>query len=342
MQNFSPPSLPSSFVPQGDKRVPSYLATRPHQKSTVLRWWYYLASPSEPEENATLKEMERFRRGRTGSQIILAFYVLLIVAIPAGFVGTNIYLIPIVIASALALILGTILNRLGYVNFAGTIVVLTFVGFPVANIVGNPDGLSMLTLPLYGLLVLPLLGVISFLPPWWVFVMAVVNSLFTVASLMYLPRTAELSAILSIAYAGVLAPIILSQFIVSIVAYAWVRSSNQASVRADQAEELARLEHDLAVQAEVAAQRQQQLEASIQKIVMTHIRVANGDLDARIPLTEDNVLWQISGSLNTLLARAQRWRLDAAEVQQARVAVRQMREENTRLKRELGRNYSSW
>ncbi len=338
MQDFS---TRSSLVPQESSRVPSYLATRPHQKNTSLQWWYRVASPSEPASTASFKEMERFRRGRTGSQIILAFYVLLIVAIPAGFVGTNIYLLPIVIGSALVLLIGMVLNRVGMVNFAGAIVVLTFVGFPVANIVSSPDGLSMLTLPLYGLLVLPLLAVVSFLPPWWVFIMAAINSLFAFASLTYLPHTAELSAILAIAYIGILLPIILSQFIVSIVAYAWVRSSAQASVRADQAEELAKLEHDMALQAEVSAQRQQQLEASIQQIIMTHIRVANGDLEARIPLTEDNVLWQISGSLNNLLARAQRWRLDAAEVQQARYVVHQMREENMRLKRELGRNYYS-
>ena len=338
MQEFS---TRSPLISQEDRRVPSYLATRPHQKSPFLQWWYYLASPSEPESTASFAEMERFRRGRAGSQIILAFYVLLIVAIPAGFVGTNTYLIPIVIGSSLALIMGTVLNRMGLVGAAGTIVVLTFVGFPVANIVTNPDGLSMLSLPLYGLLVLPLLGVVSFLPPGWVFVMALVNSLFTFGSLMYLPRTAELSAILGIAYTGIIVPIILSQFIISIVAYAWVRSSAQALVRADQAEELAKLEHDLALQAETSTQRQRQLETSVQKIVETHIRVANGDFDARIPLTDDNLLWQISGSLNNLLARAQRWRMDAAEVQQARFALQKIREENIRLKKELGRSYYS-
>ena len=338
MKDFSPQSL--GIVP-GERSVPSYLVNKAQQKRTILYWWYYLASPPEPEDTPSLKEMERFYRGRTGSQIILAFYVLLLIAVPVGFVGTNIYFIPIVIISALVLLMGTLFNRFGSVHVAGAIVVLAFVGFPVANIVSNPDGVSMLTLPLYGLFVLPLLGVVSFFPPGWVFAMAGVNSLFTLGSLMYLPRTAELSAILSIAFAGIVVPIILSQLVISIVAYAWVRSSAQALMRADQAEELAKLEYDLARQAEMTAYRQRQLESSIQTIVETHIRVANGDLNARIPLTEDNVLWQISGSLNTLLARAQRWRMDSAELQQARFALQKLYEENLQLRKALGWNSRS-
>jgi len=46
--------------------------------------------------------MERFRRGRAGSNIILALYLLLIVSISAQFVGTTSYLIPIIIGAAIA------------------------------------------------------------------------------------------------------------------------------------------------------------------------------------------------------------------------------------------------
>ncbi|MBV9231221.1 MAG: hypothetical protein JOZ18_18060 [Chloroflexi bacterium] len=333
MKDLSPRS---TIVPQRDAQVPLYLTTRQRQESTFLRWWYRLASPPEPASTASFKEMEHFRRGRAGSQIIMALYLLLVISIPAGFVGTNIYLIPIVIGASLALIVGTMLNRVGKVNAAGIIVVLTFIAFPVVNIVTTPGGLSMMVLPLFGLLILPLLCAVSFLPPWWVFVVALGNSLFTLFSLIYLPRTAELSAILAIAFAGILTPIVLSQIIVSIVAFAWVQGTTRALSRADRAEELARLEHDLALQAEVAAQQKQQLETSIQKIVETHIRVANGDFNARVPLTQDNVLWQVSGSLNNLLARMQRWRQDSAELQQVKLALQQAREENGMLRRLLG------
>jgi len=55
-----------------------------------------------------------------------------------------------------------------------------------------------------------------------------------------------------------------------------------------------------------------------------------------VPLTEDNVLWQISGALNNLLARMQRLRQDGSEVQSLKYALHQTREENRRLARRLG------
>jgi HAMP domain-containing protein len=313
-----------------DAQLPSYLAVE-EQESRWLRWWYRLASPPVPPASATFKERELFRRGRTGSQILPALYVLLIVALPAGFLGTNFYLVPIVISCFCLLALATLLNRLGFVNPAGFIVVITFMAFPIANIVTTPGGLNMMVLPVFGLLILPLVCAVSFLPPWWVFVVALTNCLFTFFSLTQLPQTAELSGMLAINFTGIVTPIILSQMIISVVAYLWVSSTVQALARADRAEEIARLEHDLAVQAEAAARQKEQLEASIQKIVETHTRVANGDYAARVPLTGDNVLWQISGSLNNLLARMQRLHQDAAELQQMKLAFYQLREENRRL-----------
>ncbi|HZR41790.1 MAG TPA: hypothetical protein VFB12_16840 [Ktedonobacteraceae bacterium] len=339
-------STRSTMAPQGDSEGPTYLTTSPRQENMLMGWWYRLASPVMPGNSATYKEMEQFRRGRAGSNIILALYLLLLISIPASFVGTDIYLVPIVIISALALVAATVLNRMGYVYIAGTIVTLAFIAFPVVNIVTTPGGLSILVLPLYGLLVLSLLCVVSFLPPWLVFVVALVNSLFTLLSLLpslpsalsnIIPRTAELNAVLAISAVGIILPIILSQILVSVVAYAWVQGNTQSTQRADRAEELAKLEHDLALQAEAAAQQKQLLEASIQKIVETHMRVANGDFSARVPLTQDNVLWQISGSLNNLLARLQSFRQDALELQRLRAALHQAREENGRLMRALGR-----
>ena len=341
-----PPSQEAS-VPSREGQMPAYLTTR-HRDLELFRWWYRIASPPVPAETASLRERTRFNRGRTGSQILPVLYLLLIVSLPAGFFGTTfstarpssllgITLSTLVIVGAglLALVAATILNRMGMVNTAGFIVVVTFMASPIANIVTTPGGLNMIDLPLYGLLILPLVCAVSFLPPMWVFVVAIGDSLFTIFSLFFLPQTAELNTLLSINFAGVVTPIILSQMIVSVVAYLWVRSTSQALQRADRAEELAKLEHDLALQAETAAQQKRQLEMSIQQIVEIHKRVANGDYNARVPLTSDNVLWQISGSLNNLLARVQSWRQDAAELKQAKAALQQAYEENRKLTRAL-------
>ncbi len=330
MKDLSPRS---ANIAQANTQMPLYLTTRPHQQSYLLGWWYRIASPTEPIGAASVNEIERFRRGRTGSQIILGLYVVLIIAVLSRFVGTNIYLVPIVAGAGVALVLATLLNRLGRVTSAGIIVVLTFLAVPILNIVTTPSGLGMLSLPLFGLLVLPLLCAVSFLPPWWSFIVASVNILFTLYALTSLARTAELDAILKIAFAGIVIPIVLSQIIIAIVAYVWVRGTTQALTRADRAEEIARLEHDLALQAEAAAQQKQKLEASIQKIVEVHTRVANGDYSARVPLTQDNVLWQISGALNNLLTRVQRLRQEAAELHHVKFALHQAHEEISRLTR---------
>lgn len=328
MDEFSPRA--SSGVLPREEQAPAYL-TMERRDLKFFRGWYRIASPPAPEETAPFRARQIFLRGRTGSQILPALYVFLLVSLPTGFLGINPTVYTIVAVSFFALIVATFLNRAGNVNLAGFIVMATFVANPIATIVTTPGGLNMMVLPIYSLLVLPLVCAVSFLPAWWVFVVAIGNSLFTLFSLVYLPQTAELNALLTINFAGIVTPIILSQAIVAVVAFLWVRSTVQALTRADRAEELARLEHDLALQAEFAAQRKQQLEISIQQIVETHRRIANGDYNVRVPLTADNVLWPISGALNNLLARVQGWRQDSASLQQTKFALQQAREENRRL-----------
>lgn len=336
-------STNSASLLQDGPQGPSYLNKPRQQENKIFDWWYRLASPVKPGALASFDEQEKFRRGRTGSQIILALYLLLGaigISILVGGAGTNAQnLSALLVYTLILLIVATVLNRLGKVTIAGIIVVIAFMAEPVLNIITTPGGLNMMVLPVYGLLILPLVCAVTFLPTWWVFVIALGNCIFTFCSLSYWPSTAELNVILfgnsdgsiqGYLYA-VIIPIIISQIIVSIVAYIWVQGTSKALIRADNAEELVKLEHDLAVQARIATQQKQQLESSIQKIIDTHMRVANGDFDARVPLTEDNSLWQISGSLNNLLSRTQRLRQEAARLQQVERSLMQAREENRRL-----------
>lgn len=337
MNEFSPRTSGNLYTSgnlQRNGQMPEYLIEK-NRDIPLFRWWYRIASPPAPADDTPFRERARFLRGRTGSQILPALYLFLLASLPTGFLGLNSSVVIIVAVGFVALIIATFLNRMGQVNLAGFLVVATFMASPIANITTTPGGLNMMVLPLYSLLVLPLVCAVSFLPPWWVFVVALGNSIFTFISLIYLPQTAELNALLSINFAGIVTPIVLSQLIVSVVAFLWVRSTGQALMRADRAEELARLEHDLALEAEAAAQRKQQLEGSIQQIVETHRRIANGDYNVRVPLTSDNVLWPIAGSLNNLLARVQGWRQDLVELQQVKFALQQAREENRRLMKML-------
>jgi len=211
------------------------------------------------------------------------------------------------------LTLAVVLNHKRRVNAAGIIAALCFIASPTVDLLSTPGGVNTSVLPIFGLLVLPLMCAVSFLPPWWVFIVAAGNCLFTLYTLQFMPTSGELHEVLKAGFTGVVTPIVDSQIVVSIVAFLWIRGTTQALLRADRAEEIAR-----------------------QKIVETHVRVANGDLNARVPLTQDNLLWQVSGSLNNLLARLQRSRQDASQVQQMQFALHQAHQEIARLKRFTG------
>jgi hypothetical protein len=335
------PTIPMN-IPREEPQVASSLARQNQRdkspQTRLLQWWYRMTSPPEPDEMAPFEEREAFRRGRTGSQIAIILFIVLFISFPAAFAGSNSFLAFILIVDLFILVLAMVLNRLKRSSLAGILVVLAFTASPTMNIVTTPGGVNTSALPVFGLLVFPLMCAVSFLPSWWVFVIAAGNCLFALYVLKFLPSSGELHDVLKTGFPGVVTPIILIQIIVSIVAYLWVRGAIQALLRAERAEEIAKLEHDLVLQnAEAVTQQKQQLDASIQSIVETHTRVANGDFNARVPLTQDNTLWQISGSLNNLLARLQRWRQDAAEMQHMQTALAETRKEIARLKRLVGK-----
>jgi hypothetical protein len=62
---------------------------------------------------------------------------------------------------------------------------------------------------------------------------------------------------------------------------------------------------DIVLLERAAAQRKQELEMGIEQLLQTHVQVANGNFAARVPLSQEHVLWQIASALNTLLARIQ-------------------------------------
>ncbi|HEY7415125.1 MAG TPA: hypothetical protein VH593_08035, partial [Ktedonobacteraceae bacterium] len=163
------------------------------------------------------------------------------------------------------------------------------------------------------LLALPELIAVSLLPPRAVFIDAAFHICFIVAALTFLfPQSAELSALLHTSgiLAALMRPIVM-QVTVAAIAYCWVKGTDQAIKRADQATSIAMLEQEMAEQGMLVAEEKQQLEESIRQIVAVHMQVANGDYGARVPLGNGNPLWEVAGPLNMLLSRLQRYRQDS-------------------------------
>jgi hypothetical protein len=320
----------SANTPKQDIQQPSYLLEK-HQEHGWLRWWYRLASLPEPEQQASFEERELFRRSRTNSQVILALYGLVIFSIPSAVSGSNWLLSVLLVVGACSHTLAAMLNRLKRVNVAGVMIVTAVWLVPALNIATTPGGLGLRHLPIFALFIMPLVIAATVLPAWCVFIMASLNCSYTLFAMYFFPRKADLSAALSVAPASIFTPLFLGQIMVATVAFIWVTGAVRALTRADRAEEIARLEHDLARQAGAIVQQKQLLDGSITTIIETHTRIANGDFNARVPLTQENVLWQISGSLNNLLARFQRLLQDVSELQHVRDDLRRTREENARL-----------
>lgn len=262
------------------------------------------------------------RRGRITSLILVGMLV------AVGLVAIDVPLLRATLPSVALVVLGCLavipLNRAGHVRWAGLLLVLVVDGALIWALLDAQGGLDPLFIPVFYLLVTSELIAVTLLRPESVFLVAVTQCAFIVMDVRLQPHTMMWDQMITstgILYSLVVGPVAL-HVIVALVSYLWVKSAASALRRADRAEEIAKLEHR-------ELQQRRELAEGIQQILATHLRVANGDLAARAPAHQDNVLWQVSVALNNLLARFQRLAQEdgfaqvmAQEVTQLRMALR--------------------
>jgi len=290
-----------------------------------LEWWYKLTAPQEAQLSDSFEKRELVRRGRLASTILFFFGIILLLVLSIGVIGNHTIAIAAIIL-LLVVAIAAAVNRQGLSNIAGLMISFALNLALIIVIVTSPGGLSASSLGLFDLLVFVELFVASLLPVNWVFVAAAINIAFIVIDLLTQHRTPNFSVVMATdSYPILLRPIML-HIIVTVVLWLWVRSATQAIARADRAEVIASLEHAVAEQERAVAQQKRMLDISIQQIVETHTRVANGDFSARVPLTQENILWQIAGSLNNLLTRLQRLQREVQEQQGIKQEHQRLRE----------------
>ena len=273
-----------------------------------LDWWYRLSAPVPPSLTADLEQREIARRGRLTSIVLLySIAVSVFLALPVA-IYQNHALIPVVCALVILMVVCLYFNRSGKINHAGIVMVcIVFCGLGFA-IVSAPGGLSTNIVFLYDMMIQIELIAVSLLPPSYVFFACGASIAFIVGDYFLQPHTADLTALIARSGPEVLARPVVLHIIVSVVTYLWVRSSQEALKRADRAQVIAELQHELAEQNAAIAQEKQKLDASITHIVYTLTEVAKGNLDARVPLSGEYTLWEVVGSINNLLSRYQRAR----------------------------------
>ncbi len=106
-----------------------------------------------------------------------------------------------------------------------------------------------------------------------------------------------------------------------------MRSKGEVIKRADQAEQLAALEHMLAESRREAEARNTQLEEGMQAIVTTIQQVSNNQPGQRIALPPEHLLWPLAMQLNLFLDRYQRARGAEGENMVVRMAIDELAQE---------------
>jgi hypothetical protein len=292
--------------------TPSLSTARPDspfvRRTGVIGRWLDLTAPPRPRERLPVRERERLRKAElTSLSILVVFgFLLALVANSLADPGTA----QAVIGLAIFLIIGALLNRFGYTRAAAYLIPSALMLVIAAAILAAPGGLRPIVLPAYDLFVIPiiLVALIGDRIAPWLFAAAAIT--FIVGDFLTQPQALILVAGMTpfneIAYEthifgvwGMIDRHILVNFFAAFIGWLGARSVDAAIARADNAEEIAALEHAI-------AEQKRQLEEGIQQILTTHVRVANGDLSARAPLAQDHVLWQVAWSLNNLLSRLQK------------------------------------
>lgn len=284
----------------------------PKQAGTV-QWWYGMTALSEGVNDTSFYKRETVRKSQLLSIVLFYYTIVVIVFLPCCLFLRN----PNIAWADGGLIIsaftGLILNRYGYTGFAAVIIVAMYeLMLSLALVMLTP--LDEPSIQLYDLYIMAELLAVSLLPARSVFIVAFINSMIILASLTIQPHLAAMNLDLHSQFIPLMIRPIALQFIVAGVSYVWVRSTTKAIARADRAEMVATLEHALGDQ-------KHELEEGIEQILKTHVAVANGNFNARAPLTQDNALWQIARALNILLVRLQRAVQAERELQRVEHAV---------------------
>ena len=293
-----------------------------HPLARLLSWWSRHTSPPDAKPGATFVERDRIRRGRIASPMMLFLAIVLILVAATAVLGPNKNIITVVYTLYPLIGLCLFLNRKGRVTWVGILLSLGVVGGMCMTLITTAlhGGIGPTDKDILYLLFFDELFFAMLLPINTVFLAALLNLLISLAVLNLAPHTPALTILLEHGgSASLLFRLVEIHVLVPFALWVLVKTMQEQTHRANTAEELARLEHDVSQLASQQAAEKAALEQSIALIIQVHTRVANGDLDARVPLTSDQRLWNVAGQLNNLIARYQKAR---QEVQQAEQLAR--------------------
>lgn len=271
-------------------------------QSGLWHFWVTLTGPGDDAPQRTIEERARLRRARLSSVVIAGMLLLALLVLPLGLQDPTGATLTADIILFVATLTAAVCNRLGQTTLAGIILVGVLM-LAVLGAVAGAKQLDWVYLPAFDLLGIVVVVAATLLLRWQMWIVALVAAALVVVDFAVQPKAGTTQSLATFVgqygiYPLVARPIIVV-LVVAILLHLLSRALEAEVHRADRAEDMAALEH------EVAEQRRQ-LEAGVQELLATHVRVANGDFSARAPMNQGNVLWQVSASLNNLLGRLQK------------------------------------
>jgi hypothetical protein len=211
------------------------------------------------------------------------------------------------------------------VTVGGLVLIALVIGTIFGSIVSEPSGITMFDTPAYDALTISVVIAASILPAISAFFVAAFDAFLIVLDFTLQPHATDVvSNIQLYGTAGILARPIALLLVVAVIGYLWVMGTHREMRRANRAEEVAAFEH-------AYAEQRRQLEIGVNQILATHVRIANGDYNARAPLNQGDILWQIAVSLNNMVERLKASMAQAAQASRAAYQLGRTEDEARRL-----------
>jgi hypothetical protein len=289
--------LPIDNVTTGQNEIRSF---------DFFEWWHRLTTPVGPPVNASFTRRDHYRQAHVFSNVAFFLIAVLAFSIPVCLFSPSPYMLYIACAEMVISCICLLLNRMGKIMTAGIVQVVSFevILTSVILIMAPLNGASIQILDLF---IIGELLAATLLPVRYMLLVALYNSLFIWLNISASSNNPEMILPLLIRTVGL-------QFMVAGITSIYMHNTTQAIISGDQAETLAMLEHTL-------IEQRKELETGIEQILQTHVAVANGNPNVRVPLAQDHMLWQIARAFNNLLVRFQRALVSERELQRVEDAV---------------------
>jgi hypothetical protein len=347
MQKSAPVLAPASSAQWVHEKMGAQKFRR-HQQ--FLAWWFRLAAPPEAEATATDGQRDTIQRGRTASLILLCLLPIMIGVGVIGLIGPNRQIFYTALSILLLILFVCIpLNRLGRsrgrrgwvhwgVSVSGIVLCLAINVGMYVSLLRAPGGLSANDKDIFYLLVFSEMIIGAILPARWIFVALVVNLTFSGYMLCYGPHTPALTELLHTSLTTILIRVFQMHVIPSVIVWALALTTRESMDRANHAQKVAQLQHDLALYDQREAERAATLREQVTVISRTLLQAFRGDLSVRVPNEVGATLWELAAPINHLLSQLQRQRDAEARLQtlEARLeALHRFEHQQERFAREL-------